>query len=1190
MNTNQLKKFAKEARIKLITQIGVKLDFVLTQDTAELRGKSSELTQLRSKLSDLGREQLIETVAYTWFNRLMALRFMDANGYNAPKVVTPLPGMSNPEILQNALAGNVEEDLKLDRQRLNDLIDGRTSSSDAQTEAFKLLLVASCNKWHSAMPFMFERISDYTELLLPDDLLSDFSIVSDIRNGMSDEECQQEELIGWLYQFYISDKKDDVFEGLKKNIKITAENIPAATQLFTPRWIVRYMVENTLGKLWLTFKPESKLRQHMPYFIESTEENSHSQLPEGIESITDITFLDPCLGSGHVLVYAFDLFAKIYEEEGFNTNEIPSLILNNNLFGIDIDKRAAQLAAFALTMKSRKYYSRFLRNPKQPNVIALENINEKIIENSIKLPLSVGGKLIYDHRDLTIFNLTQADNLGSLIRIDPEELNSLNIQKGSIWEIQEQKIKVQAEILSNKYFCVCTNPPYLGQTGMNETLKMFIEINYKEAKADLMTCFMQRCSYFIYENCRYGMINLPSWLFLRSFEELRKDLILNKHIESLVHMGRGIFGIDFGSVAFIVAQNKSKENGAYFRLHERNFQHIYYNHIEQLFLRAKSNKNFKYKFSDYRDEEGVSEIPDLSNKEGQKLYYSTNQNNFYKIPSYPIGYWLSDQMLKPYFEGQPISNKLKTAIGLNTGDNNRFLRYWYEISNSICFSAKDINDSDNYSNKWFPYNKGGAFRKWYGNNYFVINWLDNGKEIKDYAVVRNKGKHWSRYIQNLDWMFKEGLTWSFISSTSFGVRKQFSGFLFDVAGSCAFPHENDTSNVLLALLNSPLAIDYLKVQNPTLNFQASNVGNIPWIEIENKSSIDENVSKLISATKQDWDYSELSWDFTNPVWSEKDCFSFNLEDCIKNTIEKCLKRTEELQILEQSNNRILLESYSLQDEVDYKVDLKNITLSYNPYYRFDNYNESQEKLFQQELVNELVSYAVGCIFGRFSINHPGLIHINNKENFNSFYNKIGDSSTFSPDEDNIVPVLDSEWFTDDIVGRFRLFLQAKFGEEEYKNNLFYIESILGKEIRKYLGKDFYNDHIKRYKKRPIYWMFSSPKGHFKALIYMHRYQPDLCSKMLNDYLQPFISKLEAAKQTNTLLSLREDVSAREKTLALKEVDRLELMIRDCKDYERTLFTIATQKITIDLDDGVKVNYLKFKDVLVPIKGLEKEED
>jgi hypothetical protein len=1180
MNTNQLKKFAKEARIKLITQIGVKLDFVLTQDTAELRGKSSELAQLRSRLNELGREQLIETVAYTWFNRLMALRFMDANGYNTPKVVTPLPGMSNPEILQNALAGNVEEDLKLDRQRVNDLIDGRTSSSDAQTEAFKLLLVASCNKWHTAMPFMFERISDYTELLLPDDLLSDFSIVSDIRNGMSDEDCQQEELIGWLYQFYISDKKDDVFEALKKNIKITEENIPAATQLFTPRWIVRYMVENTLGKLWLSYKPESKLRHHMPYFIEAPEGSSSAPLPEGINSISDITFLDPCQGSGHVLVYAFDILTKIYEEEGYNNSEIPSLILENNLFGIDIDQRAAQLAAFALTMKARSYYPRFLRKPIQPQVIALENINENIIRDAVKLPLAVDGKLIYDHRDLTLFNLTQAVNLGSLIKIDPDELKALQIQKGSIWQDQEQKLKTQAEYLSRKYFCIVTNPPYMGGKGMNEKLKDFVEENYKDAKSDLMTCFMQRCIEMVHDNCSYGMINLPSWLFLSSYEALRKQLLENYHIDSLLHMGRGIFGIDFGSTAFVISKSNTSSNGAYFRLHQRNFQHIYFHHIEQLFLRAKHSHEFQYNFDEYRDNEGVSEIPLNTNESGQQIYHTVNQEIFKKIPGSPIGYWLGDNFISIFEKSKNIESSFEVGSGLSTSDNTRFLRYHWEVSkNSIC-----LVKPTEFTKRWYLFQKGGEFRKWYGNLLHVVNWKNDGEDIK-FWVTHNpkdpKTTHWSRRIFNTHLSFREGITWSVISAGNISFRYTQSEAMISNAAGGIFGFKNETDlYLLLCTLNSKLSRIIFSFLNPTINYSAGVIQKSPLILPE---IFDFSPKDFIEIAKNDWDAHEYSLNY-----QENELLKNN-EKKLKLSVQKySTKWIGNFNILKQGEEELNLkffQIYGLKDEFSSDVPLDEITILQEEI-KIDN---GEILIDPYSVLLQLLSYSVGCLFGRYSLNKPGLILANQGDSLQDFILQIP-SPSFLPDEDNIIPVLDGEYFTDDIVGRFKEFLKAAFGEEYFKDNLSYIEETVNKEIRKYFVKDFYNDHIKRFKKRPIYWMFSSPKGHFKALIYMHRYQPDLCSKMLNDYLQPFISKLEATKQTNILLSLREDVTAREKTLALKEVDRLELMIRDCKDYERTLFTVATQKIIIDLDEGVKVNYLKFKDLLVPIKGLEKEED
>lgn len=1171
MNTNTLKRFAREARIKLLNQVSRKLEFVLTHDTAELRGKQQEIEQLKRKIAEQGKEQVIETVAYTWFNRLMALRFMDANGYTIPKVLTPLPGMTNPEILQNALGGSVEAELKLDRQRLNDLLDGKTAATDAHTEAYKMLLVASCNQWHTAMPFMFERISDYTELLLPDDLLSDYSIVADIRNGMSDEDCQQEELIGWLYQFYIADKKDDVFEGLKKNIKITAENIPAATQLFTPRWIVRYMVENTLGKLWLTLKPNSKLRQHMPYFIEAPEGTTPAPLPEGIKGVTDITFLDPCQGSGHVLVYAFDLFTKIYEEEGYNTNEIPALILQHNLFGIDIDERAAQLAAFALTMKARSYYPRFLRKPVQPHVIALVNVNEDIIKQAVKLPLQVAGKLVYDYRDLTLYNLTQADNFGSLIQIDPEELKALSIQKGSIWQEQEQKLKEQAEYLSRQYHCVVTNPPYMGQKGMNNLLRDFVETFFSDGKADLMTCFMKRCGEFIYDNCSYGMINLPSWLFITSFEAVRRDLLKNFHIDSLLHMGRGIFGIDFGSVAFSISKISSNACGKYFRLHQRNFQHIYFNHIEQLFLRSKSDPSFQYDFSEYRDSDGVSEIPFKSNKKGLRLFYEVNQNDFLKIPGSPFAFWINQEITNLFDSNNNITKYgIRPATGLQTGDNSKFIRFWYEV------------DKKKIRSKWVPLNNGGDVRKWYGNFLSVINWENDGEEIKS---------HKSSVIRNPNLYFKKGGTWNRISSTFLSLRYLPEGFIFDQSGDSFFANEDENIYFTLAFLNSNIGLEITKIICPTLNTTAGNFVNFPLPKLasESKKRIVDEAKKLVTIAKTDWDSSEKSWDFESPIFLNDNIYANKISDIGTKYKAYALELIKEMKGAEERINELFIAETNNHAFISSSVEIGKITLNINLLGEDESSISNLNEIYNEELVYEILRYSIGNIFGRLSLNSGGFVLANLGETLLDFLKQVPNPK-FMPDEDNIIPVLDGEWFNDDIVGRFKVFLKAAFGEEHFEENLKYIEDTIGKDIRKYFVKDFYNDHIKRYKKRPIYWMFSSPKGHFKALIYMHRYQPDLCSKMLNDYLQAYISKLEAARQTQTMLTLREDLSAREKTAAIKEIDKLEGMLKDCREYEKTLFTIATQKISIDLDDGVKVNYQKFKEVLVPIKGLEKEEE
>jgi type II restriction/modification system DNA methylase subunit YeeA len=1149
MNTNNLKRFAKEARIKLLDQIGRKLAFVLSADTAELRGKQREIDQLKKKIAEQGKEQVIETVAYTWFNRLMALRFMDANGYNIPKVITPLPGMTQPEVLQNALGGNVEPVLNLDRQRLNDLLDGKTAVADAQTEAYKMLLVASCNQWHTAMPFMFERISDYTELLLPDDLLSDYSIVADIRNGMSEEDCQQEELIGWLYQFYIADKKNDVFEALKRNIKITAKNIPAATQLFTPRWIVRYMVENTLGKLWLSLRPNSKLRDHMPYYIEAPEGNVPAPIPEDLltnnnhQLATKLTFLDPCQGSGHVLVYAFDLFTKIYEEEGYNTNEIPALILEHNLFGIDIDERAAQLAAFSLTMKARKYYPRFLRKPFQSNVIALENVNEETIQQSVKLPMKINGKEIAEYKDLSLQLLTQADNFGSLIQIAPEEVKAIQIQEGSMWQEPQQKLKEQAEYLSRQYHCVVTNPPYMGQKNMNTELKLFVEKRFLESKTDLMACFIQRCLTLNFTNGKIAMINQHSWMFLSSYIDLRPKLIANVQFESMLHLGPRSFPEIGGEVvqntAFVIGNYKPLNKGIFIRLTVFNNTQI-------------------------KDEKTIEAI----HNPNCGWFFIANQNEFEKIPGSPFGYWLTDGAIGA-FGNKSISETGHSSPGVRTGRDNIFIRFWFELSfNKLKINSTDKSGLTSSVFTWYPITRGGEFRKWYGNLFNVIEAGNHFERIKDVC-------HDYR-LRESEYYFKEGITWTMITNKpSFRIVP--NGTLFGNGGPVL---HIENHKYVLTFLNSKVCYNILQLLNPTMNITKSDIDKLPLIV---SKKIEELATKNIEISKNDWDSHEISWNFQTNYLVEQNGYS--LSDSFKKYILKCSTDIHELHKNEEKLNLQFIEIYGLQDELTPDVPLEEITIL-----------QEESKIVNGELfidpvpvLLQLVSYSVGCIFGRYSLDKPGLIIANQGETLQDFLKEVPNPS-FLPDEDNIIPILDGEWFNDDIVGRFKVFLKAAFGEEYFDENLKYLEETIGKDIRKYFVKDFYNDHIKRYKKRPIYWMFSSPKGHFKALIYMHRYQPDVCSKMLNDYLQAYISKLEAAKQTQTMLSLREDISAREKTLAIKETDKYEAMLKDCRDYAKTLFTIATQKINIDLDDGVKVNYQKFKEVLVPIKGLEKEEE
>lgn len=645
-NTAALKTFAQQTRLKLLSLIKTKLEFILTQDTAELRGYETQIANLKTQIQAKGKDIVVEEVAYTWFNRVMALRYMDANDYSTPKVVTPAMGQMRPEILQEAMSGSVDENLRISPEDLN----------LPEAKLYRKLLVATCNHLGSAMPFLFEHISDYTELLLPDDLLSEQSFVTDIRNGMTDEDCQNVEIMGWLYQFYITDRKADAEVKKTKKGGLKSDEQAAATQLFTPHWVVRYMVENSLGRTWMTLHPDSRLKEEMPYYI-PTPEGQTDTIPEDIHSASDIKFIDPCMGSGHVLVYAFDLFCKMYEEEGYQTREIPSLILTNNIYGIDIDPRCKQLAAFALTMKARAYHSRYLRRAVMPNTIALEAIEHDVIA-------STGA---WSSKS-TMWQFENVDTIGSLLQIAPKECAKIQVESG-LFGVRQQLLKTQAEYLSQKYHCVVTNPPYLGK-GFCESLSAFLKNYYPDGKADTMVAFMERCITFCSDKGKVAMINLPSWMFLSSFENLRTKLIKTCHIDSLLHMGRGIFGVDWGSVAFVYSPNGSKGDGQYFRLHQRNFQHIYFQHIGQLFLKVKNDGEFKYDFNTYRDED-VSSIETFDfkySKDGLQLFFKADQSNFEKIPGCPIGYWVSEKIRETFTRNLLLSAVANPCVGLQTAD------------------------------------------------------------------------------------------------------------------------------------------------------------------------------------------------------------------------------------------------------------------------------------------------------------------------------------------------------------------------------------------------------------------------------------------------------------------------------------------------------------------------------------------
>lgn len=1163
MDTTKLRKFAQFARSTLIDQVAARMDAVLSDGSRARREHPKAFKKLEALVAKHGPEHVVEKVAYVWFNRFTALRYMDVNGLSPVRVVSPSVGQFQPEILSDAKSGSINEQIVSDitRQKVLSLLDGRIDSPDPQGEAYRLLVVAACNYWHEALPFMFERIDDYTELLMPSDLQSNASILAYLREAMTPDVCEDVEIIGWLYQFYISEKKDEVFAGLKKNQKITAENIPAATQLFTPHWIVRYLVENSLGRLWLLNHPQSGLAAKMDYYI-APEEPEADFLK--ITKPEDIRICDPAAGSGHMLTYAFDLLYAIYEEEGYDATEIPALILTHNLTGVEIDDRAGALAAFALAMKAAAKLGRrrFLRMEAKPDICVLQDV--AFTEAEMQDVAAVVGKdLFTDELRETLGQFEQAKNFGSLIvpklRDPAETLRVVEARDFGgdllLKEVQERVVAVlrMAEALSTKYHVVVANPPYAGAKGLNGTLGAWIKQNYPRSKSDLMTCFMERSSGLTLPSGFWGMINLPSWMFLGSFEQCRAWLLDEHKIDTLLQLGRGIFGSDFGSVAFTMQRRKAKakDEGIYRRLFEQHVQVRKPSEIEALFLDPAYGR---FKFA---------------------------QNDFSKIPGQPIAFSLSKAVISDFANMPSLSEHVELKAGLLTGDNVQFQRQWFEVS--LCNSDYSCAASGESTARWFPCHSGGDFRKWYGNHEVVVNWQDDGAEIRNFKD--GSGKLRSR-PQNIQYFFREGITYSKISAGKFDSRYRPAGFVFDDTGRSGFASETAIEKSALAFLCSNVADSLLAVLCPTLSFNTAELNSLPFDanEITNsKIAVDE----LIKLGKSDWDAYETSWDFTTLPLLSPDHRRETLEVSYATLRAHWQSMTDEMQALEEENNRIFIDAYGLQDELTPEVPIEEITLTCNPAYSIGTgkTDADRDQALLERTSAEFLSYAVGCMFGRYSLDAPGLILANQGERLEDYLARIPEPS-FMPDEDNVIPVLDADWFPDDITERFRLFLRVTFGEAHFRENLKFIEDSLGKDIRKYFTKDFYADHVKRYKKRPIYWMVSSPKGTFNALIYMHRYRGDTVSVLLNDYLREFITKLEGERARLEKLADDPTATQGQKTKALKDVAKVAKQIDELNEWEReVIFPLAQQKIEIDLDDGVKANYPKFGTALKKIAGL-----
>ncbi|MBK5941353.1 BREX-1 system adenine-specific DNA-methyltransferase PglX [Halochromatium roseum] len=1236
METHKLKRFAQYARRALIEQVDAKLKLVLAAESLARREHSGAVKKLEEAIQKSDKEQVIERVAYIWFNRFCALRFMDVNRYNRMNVVSPAdPGQFQPEILTEAKMGHINEEMVHDkvRQQIFALLDGKASSRDPQGEAYRLLVVAVCNFWNEAMPFLFQRIDDYTELLMPDDLLSGNSILSLIREAMTPDACEDVEVIGWLYQFYISEKKDEVFDGLKKNKKITPENIPAATQLFTPHWIVRYLVENSLGRLWMLNRPGSRLRERMDYYIEPGEELT-TEYTEGTEkenksndsvssvcSVVEKDFLvvsspeeikicDPACGSGHMLTYAFDLLYAIYEEEGYEPAEIPEKILTNNLFGIEIDERAGELAAFALTMKARAKQRRFFNKGVKPNICVLENV--RFDEDELKEYMDfVGRDLFTAPLQTTLRQFEEADNFGSLIRPDLTDvdgmlriLESKNVSGQLFISMTHQKVLQalrQADYLSPKYQVVIANPPYMGARSMAGRLQTFAKDSYQNSKSDLFAMFIERNLDLAQKHGAIAMITMQSWMFLSSFEALRARLLDQNTLLSMAHLGARAFdsiGGEVVSTTTFVLENANRLDyqGSYLRLVDGNSEAEKDNAIRE----AVTNPYCGW-------------------------FYRASAADFKKIPGSTIAYWATDQMRRAFDSGKYLYNVASPRQGIATANNDLFLRRWHELSfERINFSLNNIREALENEAKWLPYNKGGDFRKWYGNNEFVINWEEDGRDIRNFRDENGKQRS---AIRNPSYFFRPSVTWTDISASAFGVRRSERGFLFDGSSHSAFPPKSDL-DLIAGLLGSKTTFEFLKIINPTMHFQVGNVASVPVNEPEIKAQrqrIEETVGKLVGCVRWDWDSYETSWDFTSLPLLNPDYHQPTLRAAFQNLRAHWREMTLEMQRLEQENNRIFIDAYGLQDELPPEVPLNEITLTCNPHYRYgnDKSEDELEALLLADTMRELVSYAVGCMFGRYALDKPGLILANQGETIEDYHRKIQTTehtehtekeniqnppsvssvysvvkNAFPADENNVIPILDGDWFTDDITERFRQFLRVTFGNDHYEENLRFVEQALnvkGKRnysIRDYFLGEFYNDHVKRYKKRPIYWLFSSPKGSFNALIYMHRYRPDTVSVVLNDYLREFRGKLSTRLDHLRGVEASADATKGEKTKALKEIEKLKKTIEELDAWEReVMYPLATEQVEIDLDDGVKVNYPKFGAALKKIPGLEaKSED
>ena len=1147
------------------------------------REKIIEVLKVSEKDEDFKKyfNEFVEEIAYTWFNRIIAIRFMEVNDYIPDGIRILSSDRENdrePQIVREVF----DTDLEFSNDEKNNVY--KLKEENKIEELFKFLFIKKCNKLNEILPELFEEAEDYSELFLPILINDEEGILRKLVDEVPEESFDVEkegqiEVIGWLYQYYNEEKKKEVDLKTKKGKKVEQDDIPAKTQLFTPKWIVKYMVENSLGNLWLEGHPNENLEEKWKFLVkgEKQEEEIEKKLEKLNENykemkLEEIKIIDPCMGSGHILVYAFDVLMDIYSNLGYSNRDAVQSILENNIYGLDIDKRAYQLAYFALMMKAREYYKRIFSKKLKLNICYTResnDINKEIIDF-----ISNGNNKIREELDLIYNSFLDAREYGSLIeapKINYDEIKNrlLEIENTDSYnlfdKVKKEEIKNKfyyviktSEILSKKYEVVATNPPYMGSSMMDSKLSKYTKKNYPDSKSDMFAVFIEKCNSLTDRNGFCSMITMHGWMFLSSYERLREKMALIETL-NMVHLGTRAFDEIGGEVVQTTAwiQRKNKIN---------NFKGSY---IRLVDFPGEENKRNKF-------------LEIVRNKD-KKYYFRTTKENFEKIPGMPIGYWVSDNVRNVFVKAKGLAHYAETRLGMATADNEKFLRIWHEANIlDIGFNIENREKALESKKKWFPYSKGGEFRKWYGNFENIVNWKNDGFEILNFKDSNGKIRS---HNYNLEFIFNEGLTWSALSSSLFSIRKLPIGFLFDNSGSSLFQKEKASLNYLLFILNNKVISKFLELINSTLNYQPGNLNKIPIIYKHSyNNEINLLVQQNIDISKKEWDSRETSWDFEKLSLIE----GKDLKSTFENYCSHWRDNFVQLHKNEEELNRLFIEIYELQNEMDEKIEFKDITIlqEETSIIRIDNsiskefLTESEKYLYDRGvslefnknvLIKQFISYAVGCMFGRYSLDEEGLVFAGGEFDKNKY-------SKFIPDEDNCIPITDSEYFSDDIVKRFVEFVKTVYGEETLEENLKFIAQALSNKnnapkeiIREYFLKNFYEDHLKRYKKRRIYWLYDAGKKNgFKALIYMHRYNEQTTAKVRIGYLHELQKHYE--RRASFLKDEIESNNNRKK--AEQELKKIKSQLDECKQFDEKMNHLSSEYISIDLDDGVKVNYEK----------------